>query len=222
MKLKNQVSKIFIFPSYCLHHLVSNVISHLFSKSIYLITKLVYDVNVRWESNRRVHAISMRAECRPKYGTQIFRLALARSTPMQIATDASRSCQPFVVFAIKFPARRRPLQRTRGETGRCTTDTQTSLLNVPNIKRIQRVYTDYLRTDEIKRKTWRLRMIIFFNVLRWILYFDRKSLRRLLLKRIRLLISGIWCKFIYLMIYKIIRFMRLMRIFNIPYTLRDI
>jgi len=31
------------------------------------------------------------------------RLAPRRSTPMQIAADASRSCQPFAAFAIKFP-----------------------------------------------------------------------------------------------------------------------
>lgn len=52
-------------------------------------------------------AINVWPECMPGNGENFFvrdsQLAPARSTPMQIATDASRSCQPFVGFAIKFP-----------------------------------------------------------------------------------------------------------------------
>lgn len=53
-----------------------------------------------------------------------------------------------------------------------------SLLNVPNVKRIQHVYTDYLRVDEIKRITRRRRTDdIFESFVGY--YFDWKVKRKI-------------------------------------------
>lgn len=115
--------------------------------------------------------ISARVECRPKYGKN-FIADVTETGAGSRAVDAYANRHRCITELSTVRCVRDKVSRSSsastdpGRNRPGTTDMQRLCrlcFNVPNVKRIQHVYTDYLRADEIKRITRRRRTIIFSN-----------------------------------------------------------
>lgn len=107
-------------------------------------------------------------ECRSKYGKNFIAETGAGSRSVDAYANRHRCITELsTVRCVRDKVSRSSSASTDpGRNRPGTTDMQRlcrPCFNVPNVKRIQHVYTDYLRADEIKRITRRRRTIIFSN-----------------------------------------------------------